>query len=153
MSHSSSSDKVEPNLVPLLDLVLQLVMFFMLVANFTMEQVNQDIVLPDASQAKLPDKTETDVLYLNLDAKGHLMVPGHEEPKTTIPEIRTYLQGEFREREAIAKTRGEKGSGSTVIIIRGHRDSDFAPVFNILREAKQAGFKKWQLRAKILRKE
>ena len=42
MSHgSSSSDKCEPNLVPLLDMVLQLVMFFMVCANFVMEQVNE----------------------------------------------------------------------------------------------------------------
>ena len=34
---------------PLLDLVLQLVMFFMLCANFVMEQVNDTIKLPKAT--------------------------------------------------------------------------------------------------------
>ena len=46
MSASTSSDKCEPNLTPLLDMVLQLVMFFMLCANFVMEQVNESVKLP-----------------------------------------------------------------------------------------------------------
>ena len=47
MSHGSS-DKCEPNFTPLLDLVLQLVMFFMLCANFVMDQTSVEIKLPDA---------------------------------------------------------------------------------------------------------
>ena len=63
MSHGGSSEgSAEPNLTPLLDMVLQRVMFFMLVCNFTMEQVNEDVKLPLASQAKPADKAEADVL-------------------------------------------------------------------------------------------
>lgn len=155
MSHGGSSEaSAEPNLTPLLDMVLQLVMFFMLVCNFTMEQVNEDVKLPLASQAKPADKAEADVLYLNVNGKGQLMAREAEGERllTTGPEIHTFLTRAYREREATAKAKGLTDP-NTVVIIRAHGDADFAPVFNILREAKQAGFKKWQLRATILRKE
>ena len=54
----------EPNLTPLLDLVLQLVMFFMLVANFVMEDLSNKIKLPVASQAKPLTAKDTNFMYL-----------------------------------------------------------------------------------------
>jgi biopolymer transport protein ExbD len=150
MSHPGGSDmKAEPNLTPLLDMVLQLVMFFMLVANFTMQDVNEDVLLPPASQAKASEPAKSDVLYLNIDSKGRLLTADGAEPKQTRPEIHTYLEREYLRREDLARSRNE--TANPVVIIRAHRDADFAPVFNVLREAKQAGFKRWQLRAQILR--
>lgn len=147
--------KAEPNLTPLLDMVLQLVMFFILVANFTMQDLNEGILLPDATQAKATDKRDVDVLYLNIDGKttgegnrkGRLVTTDGEEPRVTPLEIQTYLEREYHRREALAKK-----EPNTVVIIRAHRDADFAQVFLVLRGAKQAGFKKWQLRAQILGK-
>ena len=45
MSHGPSAEgsNAEPNLTPLLDVVLQLLMFFMMCVNFVTEQVNEDI--------------------------------------------------------------------------------------------------------------
>jgi biopolymer transport protein ExbD len=148
MSHGGGSEsKAEPNLTPLLDMVLQLLMFFIVVCNMSMDQVNESVVLPDATQANATDKTETDVLYLNIDPKGRVMVPGKQEPKEGENEIRSYLAGEFRFINDVAKSKGTKGAENTVVIIRAHKDVDFAKVFIVLREAKAAGFKRWQLRA------
>jgi biopolymer transport protein ExbD len=150
MNHPGGSDmKAEPNLTPLLDMVLQLVMFFMLVANFTMQDVNQDVMLPQASQARASEPAKADVLYLNIDSKGRLITADGDEPKQTQAEIHTYLEREYLRRDDLARSRNE--TANTVVIIRAHRDADFAPVFNVLHEAKQAGFKRWQLRAQVLR--
>jgi biopolymer transport protein ExbD len=150
MSHTpGNGPKAEPNLTPLLDMVLQLVMFFMLVANFTMHDVNEDVQLPLASQAKAAEPRDADVLYLNIDGKGRLVTADGDEPKQTQPEIHTYLEREYQRRADLAKSRNE--IFNTVVIIRAHRDANFAPVFSVLHEAKQAGFKRWQLRAQILR--
>ena len=67
--HAASMNEIraEPNLVPLLDLVFQLIMFFMVCVNFVSQQVNEDIKLPVAQSARPMDKTEVDVLFLNLD--------------------------------------------------------------------------------------
>jgi biopolymer transport protein ExbD len=154
MSHGGGGEApqcAEPNLTPLLDMVLQLVMFFILVTNFSMKDVNEEVKLPLAQSAKPTEKADNEVLYLNLDAKGQLMVSGRSEPLTSLAEIGIYLRQQYKEAEESARAKGDKsGQVNTVAIIRGHRDSDFAPIFNILREAKQAGFKKWQLRATIV---
>src|SRR5581483_9239644 len=67
MSHGvDTGHSAEPNLTPLLDVVLQLLMFFMMCVNFVTEQINEDIKLPDSESARPMDKGETDVLFLNL---------------------------------------------------------------------------------------
>src|SRR3954453_16774266 len=89
--HGSSAD-AEPNLVPLLDLVLQLVMFFMMCANFVMEQVDQTILLPVAQQAKPMAETGPAVVFLTVTADGALLVTGRSKPLTTDAEVQVFLQ-------------------------------------------------------------
>ena len=68
MSHGAAADlaHAEPNLTPLLDVVLQLLMFFMMCVNFVSEQVTEDIRLPQSQAVKPMDKADTDVLFINL---------------------------------------------------------------------------------------
>src|SRR3954454_21081692 len=68
MSHGPSTEggAAEPNLIPLLDVVFQLLMFFMMCVNFVSEQNNEDVKLPDSLSAQPMDKAETDVLFINL---------------------------------------------------------------------------------------
>jgi biopolymer transport protein ExbD len=139
--------KAEPNLTPMLDMVLQLVMFFVMVANFKMQDMNQDISLPLASQAKAMDPSQSDLLTLNLDAEGKLLMQ-NEPPREGQFEIKSFLEREFKNREDYAKGRGEK-EANTVVVIRAHSDVTFDKVYVVLREAKLVGFKRWQLRAKI----
>jgi biopolymer transport protein ExbD len=150
-SHAGSSDvKSEPNLTPLLDMVLQLVMFFMLVANFTMEQVNVAVKLPTAQSARPADKSEAEVLYLNINDAGKVVAQGFDHPLEET-EVRGYLTDMFKEAEEGAKKRKQRNPNEsdevkTVIIIRGDKSAEFKPIYNVLRHAKAAGFKKWQLR-------
>ena len=76
MSHGpSSSEAVEPNLTPLLDLVLQLLMFFMICGNYASEQSNEPVnlafsetakQLSDDANLKPGDKQEQDFLFLTV---------------------------------------------------------------------------------------
>jgi biopolymer transport protein ExbD len=77
MSHgpSASSQHVEPNLTPLLDLVLQLLMFFIIVTNFSAAQSYEKVDLAHSDTASLPDDTassrptnagEADYLFLTV---------------------------------------------------------------------------------------
>ena len=53
MSASMSSEiKAEPNLTPLLDVVFQLITFFMLVINFSNDNYDQRVRLPVAGSAR-----------------------------------------------------------------------------------------------------
>jgi len=52
MSASTSADSAEPNLTPLLDVVFQLITFFMLVINFSNENYDARVRLPVAGSAR-----------------------------------------------------------------------------------------------------
>src|SRR5262249_2843942 len=95
----------EQALVPLLDVVMQLLMFFMMCVNFVSEQVNEDIKLPAAESARPMDKRLGEVLVLNVDAQGRLIVPGRSRPLATPLEIATYLKQEYADAKRNAEAR------------------------------------------------
>src|SRR4051812_10361349 len=98
MSHGGSTeDSGEPNLTPLLDMVLQLVMFFMMVANFSMENVNEDIKLPVAQSAQPMDKSDMeDVLYLNVNKEGQVIVQG-QPPLVSPADLDVFLNSKKKD--------------------------------------------------------
>jgi biopolymer transport protein ExbD len=135
--------KAEPNLVPLLDLVLQILMFFIITVNFVASQVNENIKLPFAQMAKPMDKGETDVLFLNVNAKGQLEVVGRDQPLTEVSQIKVYLRNEFKDREHVVGP----GKVKTAVILRVDRDAEYKLVYQIMRQCKEQGFRKLKLRA------
>ena len=81
MSASMSREiRAEPNLTPLLDVVFQLITFFMLVINFSNENYDARVRLPVAGSARPVEEGEKaateDRLVLNVDRQGHLLMNG-----------------------------------------------------------------------------
>jgi biopolymer transport protein ExbD len=144
MSHAADTTiKAEPNLVPLLDLVLQMLMFFIITVNFVSNQVNESIKLPVAQMAQPMKKDITDVLYLNVNEKGQIEVVGREQPLSDFGQIKNFLRIEYRNREILAGP----GKVNTSVIIRADRNAEYRLVYQILRQCKEQGFRKMQLRA------
>src|SRR5260370_34162322 len=144
MSHGADiAIKAEPNLVPLLDLVLQMLMFFIITVNFVSNQVNENIKLPVAQMAQPMKKDITDVLYLNINDKGQIEVVGREQPLGDFGQIKNFLRTEYRNREVVAGP----GKVNTTVIIRGDRNSQYGLIFQILRQGKEQGFRKIKLQA------
>jgi biopolymer transport protein ExbD len=168
MSHGPSSEggSCEPNLTPLLDVVLQLLMFFMMCVNFVNEQVNVDIKLPKSQAVKPMDKTDPDVLFVNVkpfavsdfqdrlpsdvlarvQAKFNegdecIIVVGKEPMKPE--DLRVWLRQQFEDAE---KLHGGKDV-NTAIVIRGDLKADYGQVFGILKMCKVAGYRRLMLRA------
>src|SRR5260370_34408698 len=111
MSHGADiAIKAEPNLVPLLDLVLQMLMFFIITVNFVSGQVNESIKLPVAQMAQPMKKDITDVLYLNINAKGQLEVVGKEQPLRDFGQSNNCLRTEYRNRDVVARHGKDKTS-------------------------------------------
>lgn len=133
----------EPNLVPLLDLVLQLVMFFMMCANFVVKQTDQTIMLPVAESAKPADETPGDVVFLNIDASGRLLVFGQPLAEGQIP---AFLRAAYDEAMRKAASRNID-QPDTLVIIRADRDADYAAVYHLMRLCREAGLRRLQLRA------
>src|SRR6187549_945855 len=87
LSHSSSA---EPNLTPILDMVFQLITFFMLVINFKTAAMDLSLRLPVVGSARpLDGKGQDELLVLNVDAKGELNVYG--QPR---PDVEQYIASE-----------------------------------------------------------
>jgi biopolymer transport protein ExbD len=145
---AASNEEADPNLVPLLDLVLQLIMFFLMVVNFVTEQVNKAITLPVAQSARPMDKRVEGSFFINMNAKGEVIAPGEPKPLATIPQILHYLRRTHDDALRLAQHQGEK-TVKAVVIIRADRNVDYVHVYQVLRMCKEVGFRQLQLRAEI----
>src|ERR1051326_236719 len=148
MSHVATDEiKAEPNLVPLLDLVFQLIMFFMICVNFVSEQVSADIVLPIAQSARAMDKGEIEVLVLNMDAKGDVTVVGQQQPLKTAGQKISFLRNYYQDAKRAAQAIDAKGDVKTTVIIRADARVNYEQLYELMGQVKEAKFKKMQLRA------
>ena len=65
---ASSSNEMDINLTPLLDLILQLIMFFLACVNFAADQVSSNVQLPvSISAQEVQPKTEEDYILINIE--------------------------------------------------------------------------------------
>lgn len=150
MSHGPAGgghgqQSAEPNLTPLLDLVLQLVMFFMLIANFAMDDLSDKVKLPIATSAKPLAAKDANLIFLNVDTAGHVLVTSRPEPLVGPDVIREYMKQtartfQFGEQQAYEVFK---------VIVRADKDCHFREVHMVMSAIKAAGFKHLQLRAKI----
>jgi biopolymer transport protein ExbD len=134
----------DPNLTPLLDMVLQLVMFFMLVANFVMDELSDKIHLPVASQAKPLTAKDTNIMYLNVSKDGKVLLPVGD-PLTTPEQIKFYMDQAAKNHVLGPAQAKEK----VTVIIRADKDARFLNIHKTIVAIKSAGFRKFQLRAEI----
>jgi biopolymer transport protein ExbD len=146
MSHGNT-DRCEPNFTPLLDLVLQLVMFFMISANFVMEQTSVEIKLPKAIAAKALDKTEEDVLFLNVNEQGKvLLTPDQREGNTDTLDNEIQVKNYMSRRAAAEKARTGKDKPQAVLVLRVDERTAFEKTYEIMKACRVAGYEKVQLR-------
>ncbi len=144
MSHGGGGeeDVGEANLTSLLDLVLQLLMFFLIVANFVVEQNNQDIRLPIATTASPIDKEVKDTLSCNVDQYGNLVVSESESYNNDL-QIQAYMLREYNNHRQVHP----ETMKFMAVVVRGDNRTDCQYIHRVMTAAKQAGFSNVQLRA------
>ena len=150
MSAGGSIDRAEPNMTPLLDVVLQLIMFFMLVTNFAMEQVDEAIKLPTAVSAKPLDSKANDYALLNVRVNQTTDKPiitvGSEVYEGAI-QLKTFLRNQYELDKARTKPDlWEAGQGRSIIIIRGDKGCRYKHINAVTMVCQQAGYRNVQLR-------
>jgi len=147
MSHGGGSGEqsAEPDLTALLDLVLQLVMFFMLIANFVTDELSEEIKLPVATQAKPLTAKDINFVYLNVDKTGKVLVTDGSKPKSSDEEIRFYLR-QIAKNHALGE---QKALTEVTVIIRADKDARFLHIYKTIMAVKTSGFNKLQLRAEV----
>ena len=145
----SESSKCEPNMTPLLDMVLQLIMFFMLCAHFVTEQVDLSIKLPQAIEAKALDGTVVNYTILNIESSGvtTTLTARGEERWETPTQVQNNMKIQFDLDKARTKPADwEKGKGRTLVILRASQDCYFKQVHDVWRACQRAGYTDVQLR-------
>ena len=133
MSASMSTElKAEPNLTPLLDVVFQLITFFMLVINFSSENYDQRVRLPVAESAPAGrgrSAVSEDRLVLNVDRDGHLLIGGEVQPlHKAIQTIKHQADLVKLNLKAAGTKADPSGSLPTTIILRVDKDATFSLV-------------------------
>jgi len=147
----SSEVRAEPNLTTLLDVVFQLITFFMLVINFTAENYDRRVHLPVAGSARPVEDTQRvseDRLVLNIDKDGHLLVGGQAQSLNEAIATIKHQADMVRLNLRAASIKYDSGTGlPTTIIFRADKDSVFSSVMNLLNACQTQGFRKFALKA------
>lgn len=146
MSSGHGGEAGEPNLIPLLDLVFQLIMFFLITVNFvSAEQLNEEVLLPTAQAAKPLDQSADNFVFLNMNKDGKLLV-GSGDDVSTPGKLRVYVDREKKALDREARERGFQGELKVVIVLRAHKEARYKDVWEALDSCTKAGYQRWQLR-------
>ena len=143
--------RAEPNLTPLLDIVFQLITFFMLLINFSNDNFDSRIKLPVAGSARPQDdaaKLNEERLILNIDSQGHLIFNGQPLSSGEATQ-KIKLEAQIA-RQNIKTLRGKVTEGEGLparVVIRADRDTAFAPIFEMIKTCQSNGYEKFDLKA------
>jgi biopolymer transport protein ExbD len=145
MSSLHSAEQAEPNLTPILDMVFQLITFFMLVVNFQTAALDMSLKLPVVGSARPVDKGGEDLLVLNVNPKGELIVSGG------IKDPATYLAREANQTRRKFELEGKKFKPGdelpTLVVVRADYATPFDLLNKVLTECQTHGFRRFALRA------
>lgn len=151
MSSSHKDPKAEPDLTPLLDVVFQLITFFMLVINFSNDNYDQRVRLPVADTAKPAEEAQKaldDRLVLNVDREGHLLLSGQSmTTNKAVAEIKHQADLVKLNLKAAGHKPDAAGGLPTTIVLRADKDTPFTNLFTIITACQSNGFHKFALKA------
>lgn len=130
----------ECDMTPMIDMTFQLIIFLMLIVNFTEVDQNALVRLPTSELAKPPDKQLEKAITLNVLKDGAVIVGGQT----------VYIEGlkALLDREAAAISAEGKKIGDANIIIRGHGEAPTGKIQEIIKACQEARFEKFALRAR-----
>lgn len=132
MSGSHASDKADPNLTPILDMVFQLITFFMLVISFRASDFDKALVLPVVgSAAPAEQDAQGEYLILNLRSGGKLFVQGKEEPN-----VEGFLSFEAQK---LTKALKPDSDQYITVVIRADRSLRCEYLMRVINACKRSG--------------
>jgi biopolymer transport protein ExbD len=165
----SFGTEAEPDFTPLLDVVLQLLMFFIMCVRFVPNQATELIKLPDAKEGHLVELSDRHTIFLNVTPYDEAFFRKKYTPeewanfprekykagdpvimlfsKNDWPYTPETLKGALERAYAAESAAVDGGEVPTVVVIRADRDTDYSTVYGILKDCKAIGFRKLKLRA------
>lgn len=143
---SGARTEGEADLTPMLDMVFQLITFFMLVSSFKAASLELSLKLPVVGSARpVETQGEESLLVLNVNKEGQLVV--YSIPQDIVP----YLKAEAKmaRLEARRKNSGFKDTDDlpTTVVVRADKDTPFGLLNLIIKTCQDNGFRKFALKA------
>ena len=143
LSHASSA---EPNLTPILDMVFQLITFFMLVINFKAASMDLDLKLPVMGSARPVDSGgKDDLLVLNINSEGKLKVYGQ-----LIANVDGYIRQEAGASLLVAREKNPNAKVDdlpSIVVIRADKATPFKMLNMVITTCQTHGFRNFALKA------
>lgn len=118
------------NLTPMIDVVFQLLLFFLVASKFAEDERELNVVLPHASEAR-PLTAKPEVLFVNVDRLGHFIVD------------RQLLDSEAL--EAKLKQAAANNPGRQTVEIRADRECLWQFVVEVMNLCNKAGIRDYRV--------
>lgn len=143
----------EGDQTPMIDMVFQLIAFFMVIVNFTEAEQDERVKLPQSELARPPDQPIEQALTINV---------GAEKNKEGVPVSawQVYMSGRavgneddlqglksILDQERAVVVQQKKNPREVVVIIRADVDAPTGLVQNVIQKAQEAQFEQFALRA------
>jgi biopolymer transport protein ExbD len=135
-----ASKLVEGDMTSMIDMVFQLIAFFMVLINFSQDDQNEKITLPESELAKPAEAPSEFPIVMHLDKDGRIYMGANQ---ATIDSIKPLLNTEV----SVLKSNG-KAPADGNIIIRSHKDAAGGKVQDLIAKCQEMGFEKFALRVK-----
>lgn len=145
---TATSSVLNPNLTPLLDVVLQLITFFMMLVHFgtRLEGATRAVRLPVAPAALPGSDLTFDRLGVAMNAEGHLLVHGRAlDDEAASGWWADQAKSRRAGLEMLGDTRLLREDLPTVVILRADRAASYGAVRRALAEAQDKGFAHFSL--------
>jgi biopolymer transport protein ExbD len=146
MSHGSSDDG-NPDMTAMLDMVFQLITFFMLVINFKAASLDLDLKLPVVGSARPVDTGGAkELLVLNINSQGQLKIFGQVKDN-----IENYIAGEaVASRLAAKKKDRDFKDGDDLpdkVVVRADRSTTFKMLNKVIKACQDNGYRNFAMKA------
>lgn len=143
---SGSKSEGEADLTPMLDMVFQLITFFMLVSSFKAASLDLSLKLPVVGSARpVETQGEESLLVLNVNKEGQLMV------YSLAQDIVPYIKAEAKMARHEAKQKVSKFKDTddlpTTVVVRADKDTPFGLLNLVIKTCQDNGFRKFALKA------
>lgn len=137
----NSSEIMEADLTPMIDVTFLLIAFFMVLINFTEVDRAEEILLPKSRLAIPPTVRPDYQVILNLDVNGVVKFGGQDF--TNIDLLDSAL-----EREKSAAQIENVQPRDISVIVRSHQDTPTGVVQKLISKCQQLGLENFSLRVK-----
>lgn len=130
----------EGDMTPMIDMVFQLIAFFMVLINFSEVEQDQRIRLPESELAKPPDTSYEKPITLQMTKEQRVLINAQSDD-LTIDEAAIQLR-----REAQIINAGDVPITDVTVIIRADKEAQAGKVQDLIKAAQDAGFEDFALR-------